>query len=122
MTIIASLIMRFNSCEEALNSAKKYRNCPKVHFWANNSEVAHIILKVPDDNKFWSDYIREHPESTFGGIDSDLTYLESLIVPQSIEVDYGKVEGNIAPCGSSCNVCPTFGTCSGCPSLSINTL
>jgi len=113
--------MRFNSKEKARASAERFKDCPKVHFWANNDDSAYIILKVPDDQKFWSDFVGENPEKSFGGIEAQITYLDDLFTPESIDVSYEKIEGDTAPCGSMCKTCPTFGTCPGCPALILDT-
>lgn len=121
MVHVATLWMRFASEEEADETGKKYCCCPKVHFWANKGDEAYIILKVPDDNKFWSDYIRDNPKNTFGGEEAQLVYLEKEYSP-SLEISYEKVEGITAPCGACCTTCPAFGTCTGCPALNLDTL
>ena len=112
--------MRFDSAEEAENTGKKYGSCPKVHFWGNNCDESHIILKVPEDNKFWSDYIGSNPEKTFGGTEARLDYIDQ-VHSSKIRISYDKVEGDKAPCGASCITCPAYGECSGCPVLSIGT-
>ena len=63
MTRKAALYMLFESSEKAKVSAERFKLCPKIHFWANCEESAYIILKVPDEQKFWSDYVaRAHVE------------------------------------------------------------
>lgn len=119
MTYTAVLWIRFKSKEDAKKSAERYQECPKIHFWGNKDEEAYIILKVPDDNKFWSDFIKENPESSFGGVEAKLKYLEELFTPKKISVSYAKVEGDVSPCGSKCGLCPSKEKCSGCPSLEL---
>ena len=109
--------MRFESREKASVSARRFRDCPKVHFWANKGEDAYIVLKVPEGGKFWSDYIRDNPEETFGGYSASLTYLTELIKPEKITVDDAKIPGGTSPCGSHCQTCPTLAQCGGCPAL-----
>ena len=120
MTLLAALFMQFESKEKAQISAHRFKNCPKVHFWASNDESAYIILKVPDDQKFWSDFVGENPDKSFGGVEAQLTYLDKLFSPESIEISYNKIEGDNAPCGSKCKTCPTLGVCPGCPSLNLD--
>jgi len=48
----------------------------------NRKDEAYIILKVPEDNKIWSDFIGENPEMSFGGIESSLTYLDDLYITE----------------------------------------
>jgi len=112
--------MRFNSAEEANKAGKKYRMCPKIHFWGNAGNEAYLILKVPDDNKFWSDYIGSKPENTFGGVEARLEYMNTVHSPE-VEITYEKVEGDTAPCGSKCSTCPAYGQCTGCPVLNLGT-
>jgi hypothetical protein len=119
MTHVASFWMRFNSAEEAEKAGKKYGSCPKVHFWGNKDDEAHIILKVPEDNKFWSDYVGENPENTFGGTEARIEYIGAVQSPEPI-ISYDKIEGERAPCGARCNTCPAYGMCSGCPALSLD--
>jgi hypothetical protein len=121
VTSIAALHMRFKTENDAINAAERYRRCPKVHFWGNKGQEAYIILKVPDGNRFWSDFIAKNPELSFGGTSAELVYLDR-IVSEGIEVSYGKIEGDTAPCGSRCRTCPSYGKCSGCPSLNLGTL
>jgi len=111
--------MRFASPEEAEKAATRYSGCPKVHFWGNRGEEAAIILKVPEGGLFWSDYMRDHPGETFGGVEASLAYLEEVYAPGPLEVGCEKVEGDVSPCGSVCRTCPSLGRCGGCPALSL---
>ena len=113
--------MQFESKEKAELSAHRFKNCPKVHIWANNESAAYIILKVPNDQRFWSDFVGENPDMSFGGVEAQLTYLDELFFPESIEVSYEKIEGDTAPCGSTCKTCPTLEVCPGCPALNLDT-
>jgi hypothetical protein len=122
MTLIALLHMTFESSEKSKSSAERFKSCPKIHFWGNCEEKAYIILKVPEDQKFWSDFIEKNPEKSFGGVKAQITYLKELHVPDMITISDEKIEENIAPCGSKCNTCPTLGKCSGCPTLILDTL
>ena len=121
MTLLAALFMHFESKMKARVSAERFKDCPKVHFWANKEEDAYIILKVPEDQKFWSDFVGENPEKSFGGTGAKMTYLDQLFSPESIEISYEKIDGDTAPCGSMCMTCPTRGVCPGCPSLILDT-
>ena len=114
--------MLFESSEKAKVSAERFKLCPKIHFWANCEESAYIILKVPDEQKFWSDFIGRHPEKSFGGIEAQITYLKELFAPELIEIKYYKIDGENAPYGSRCKTCLTYGKCPGCPSLILDTL
>jgi hypothetical protein len=114
--------MRYQSEKEAIYAAERYRRCPKVYFWGNKKKEAYIILRIPEENKYWSDYIAEYPESSFGGVAATLIYLEELFVPTNIEVNYDKIPVDTSPCGSRCRACPSYGQCSGCPSLNLDTL
>ncbi|MFP3951754.1 MAG: hypothetical protein ACLFVP_06425 [Candidatus Bathyarchaeia archaeon] len=60
--------MRFETEEDAREAATRYQLCPKIHFWGKKHEVAYIILKVPEEDKLWSDFIAENPEMSFGGL------------------------------------------------------
>jgi len=111
--------MRFRSSGEAAAAGRRFANCPKVHFWGNRGAEAYIILKVPEGGCFWSDFIRDNPWETFGGVKASLTYLDAVHVPGSLEVSYEKVEGDVSPCGSICRTCPSLGRCGGCPALSL---
>lgn len=120
MTHVAALWMRFGSPEEAEAAALRFKECPKVHFWGNIGAEAYIVLAVDDDGRFWSDYVGEHPETSFGGVKARLTYVE-CIKPTEIRVSHEKRDGEVAACGSRCRTCPTYGTpCSGCPSLDLS--
>ncbi|MBD3206567.1 hypothetical protein GF319_09540 [Candidatus Bathyarchaeota archaeon] len=119
MIHIAFLWMRFKNEEEVKKAALKYKECPKIHFWGNKRDEAYIILKVPEDNKFWSDYIGDNPEMSFGGVEANLVYLDNLYIPKEIEISYEKIEGHLSPCGSICIDCPSSKKCSGCPSLNL---
>ena len=119
MVHIAFVCMRFETEEDAGEAALRFQECPKIHFWGNRKEEAYIILKVPEDKKFWSDFIGENPEMSFGGVEADITYLDELFIPEEIDISYDKVEGNVSPCGSICEDCPSRDKCSGCPSLNL---
>jgi hypothetical protein len=121
MTHIAALFMKFESHKKAKISADRFKLCPKVHFWANSGEAAYIILKVPNNQKFWSDFVVENPEKSFGGLEAQITYLDELVTPEKIEISYEKNMGDVTPCGSRCKTCPTLGVCPGCPALILDT-
>ena len=105
--------------EKATSSARRFKDCPKVHFWANNGKDAYIILKVPQGGTFWSDYIRDNPGATFGGDSASLTYVTELVKPETIKIDDAKIPGDVSPCGSNCSTCPTLSRCGGCPALTL---
>lgn len=67
MDHIAFLSMRFKTEEDAVKAASRYQLCPKIYFWGNKEETAYIILNLLEDNKFWSDFIAEKPQMSFGG-------------------------------------------------------
>jgi len=113
--------MRFKTENDAIEAAERYKRCPKVHFWGNKGPEAYIILKIPEGNMFWSDFIAEHPELSFGGTSAELIYLDT-VMPEGIEISYEKISGDTAPCESRCRTCPSYGKCSGCPSLNLGTL
>lgn len=119
MAHIAFLWMRFKDEPDVKKAAFKYKECPKIHFWGNRREEAYIILKVPEDNKFWSDYIVDNPEMSFGGVEADLVYLDNIFIPKEIKISSHKIEGDLSPCGSICKDCPSREKCSGCPSLNL---
>jgi len=111
------LQMRYKTETDAKQSAERFQKCPKIHFWGNNGKAAFVVLKVPDDNRIWSDYIAGNPEKSFGGFEAELTYLDRVFTPGDIQVSYDKIKGDISPCGIKCKPCPSFGPCSGCPAL-----
>ena len=120
MTHVAALWMRFSSRDKAEAAAHRFRECPKVQFWGNHGAEAYIVLAVDEDGRFWSDYVVEHPETSFGGVEARLAYVEG-IKPTEIRVSHEKTEGDVTPCDSVCRTCPTYGTpCSGCPSLDLS--
>jgi len=120
MTHVAALWMRFDSPEEAEVAALRFKECSKVHFWGNIGAEAYIVLAVDDDSRFWSDYVGKHPETSFGGVEARLTYVES-IKPTEIRVSHEKTEGDDAPCGSVCRTCPSYGEpCLGCPAVELS--
>lgn len=120
MTHIAFLWMQFKIEDDAAKVAIKYQMCPKILFWGNKKNIAYIILRVPDENSFWSDFIAENPSKSFGGIKAEITYLDEMYVPHKESLSYQKVEGNITPCGSRCSDCPSRDKCTGCPSLKVS--
>lgn len=120
MTHVAALWMRFSSRDKAEAAARRFRECPKVHFWGTDGAEAYIVLAVDEDNRFWLDYVRENPETSFGGVEARLTYVES-VKPTEIRVSHEKTEGDDAPCGSGCRTCPSYGDpCPGCPAVELS--
>jgi hypothetical protein len=118
MTHVAALWTRFGSRDKAEAAAHRFRECPKVQFWGNHGDDANIVLAVDNDERFWSDYVGEHPETSFGGIEARLVYVDELFKPEEMRVSHEKRAGEVAPCGSVCRTCPSHGNpCSGCPSL-----
>jgi hypothetical protein len=75
------------------------------------------VLKIPDNNKIWSDYLAENPEKSFGGLEAETVYLDRVFTPDDIEVSLDKIKADTAPCGSKSKECPSYGPCSGCPAL-----
>lgn len=89
-----------------------------MQFRGNHGAEVYIVLAVDEEERFWSDYVGEYPETSFGGVEARLYYVDGLFKPEEIRVSHEKVGGNVAPCGSVCNTCLTYGSpCSGCPSL-----
>jgi hypothetical protein len=119
---VGVLRMRFASAAEAAAAAGRYSACPKVHFWGAKGAEATIILKVPEGGLFWSDYIRDNPGTTFGGVEASLEYLDAVSAPASIGVSREKVDGDVSPCGSACKNCPSLRRCGGCPALNLQQL
>lgn len=118
MTHVAALWMRFGSPDEAGAAARRFKGCPKVQFWGNHDAEAYIVLAVDEDERFWSDYVGEHPDTSFGGVEARLVYFDELFKPEEIRVSHEKRGGDVAPCGSVCRTCPSYGDpCGGCPSL-----
>lgn len=118
VTHVAALWMRFSSPDEAEAAAQRFKACPRVQLWGNRGAEAYIVLAVEEGEGFWSDYVGEHPETSFGGVEARLVYFDRLFKPEEIRVGGEKVEGDVAPCGSVCGTCPSYGDpCSGCPSL-----
>jgi len=118
MTHVAALWMRFSSRDKAEAAAHRFKDCPKVQLWGNHGAEAYIVLAVDGEERFWSDYVGEHPEMSFGGVEAKLAYVDDLFKPEEMHVSHEKVEGEVAPCGSVCRTCPSYGDpCSGCPSL-----
>jgi len=118
MTHVAALWMRFSSPDEAEAAAHRFKECPKVQLWGNRGAEAYIVLTVEEDGRFWSDYVGEHPEKSFGGVEARLVYFDELFKPEEMRVGREKRAGEVAPCGSVCRTCPSYGDpCGGCPSL-----
>jgi hypothetical protein len=60
------MYMEYGSPESAERGAQRYGGCPRVAFWATKGSDAYIVLRVGEDERFWAEYIGEHPENTFG--------------------------------------------------------
>ncbi len=108
------LHMEYDSPESAERSARRYGGCPRVAFWATRGSDAYIILRVGDDERFWAEYIGEHPEKTFGGRKAELVFAENIHRPIP-ELREPEELGDVSPCGSRCATCPYYATCKGCP-------
>jgi hypothetical protein len=120
MTHIAMLWIRFSSRDKAEAAAIRFKECPKVHFWGNHGSEAYIIIAVDEGEKFWSDYVGEHPERSFGGVEARIAYIDGLHKPEDIRVSQEKIKGDISPCGSVCQTCPIYcELCLGCPALEL---
>ncbi len=111
--------MRFKSPGGAEAAGERFSGCPRVHFWGLSGAEAFIVLKVPEGGLFWSDFIRDNPEVSFGGVEARLTYLEVVHVPHEVQIGSEKFEGDVSPCGSVCRTCPSLERCGGCPALSL---
>ena len=70
---------------------------------------------------FWSDFVGENLEKSFGEIGVKLTYLDQLFVPESIEISYEKLDEDTTPFGSICKTCPALEVCPGFPALILDT-
>ena len=121
MTHVAVLWTRFGSRDKAEAAAHRFKECPKVQFWGNHCAEAYIVLAVDNDERFWSDYVGEHPETSFGGVEARLAYVDELFKPEEMRVSHEKRAGEVAPCGSGCRTCPSYGEpCPGCPALELS--
>lgn len=99
------------------------KSAPKVQFWGNHGAEAYITLAVDEDERFWSDYVDEHPETSFGGVEARLAYFDGLFKPEEIQISNEKMAGDAAQCSSMCCTCPSYGEpCPGCPVLDLTYL
>ncbi|MDH5199539.1 MAG: hypothetical protein OEW93_01525 [Candidatus Bathyarchaeota archaeon] len=108
------LRMEYGSPESAERGALRYGGCPRVAFWATKGSDAYIVLRVGEDERFWAEYIGEHPENTFGGRRAELVFAEKIHRP-ILEMKKPEELGDVSPCGSRCTTCPGYATCTGCP-------
>jgi hypothetical protein len=108
------LHMEYDSPESAERGARCYGGCPRVAFWATKGSDAYIVLRVRGDERFWAEYIGEHPENTFRGRRAELVFAEEIHRPIP-ESRMPEELGDVSPCGSRCATCPGYATCTGCP-------
>lgn len=108
------LHMEYDSPEAAEKSVRKYWKCPCVTFWATKGSDAYIILVVPEAERYWAEYVAEHPRQTFGGGKAELVFADKVYRPE-LEMNIPDELGDVSPCGSNCATCPGYSTCTGCP-------
>jgi len=83
-----------------------------VAFWAVDGE-ARVVLHLPEEKRFWAEYIAEHLEKTFGGEVATLTFFDRI--HHSPEPCHPEELIDVSPCGSNCATCPAYESCPGCP-------
>jgi len=110
------LYMEYDSPEEAERYARRFAACPHVAFWATKEGRAYVLLVVPEEDRYWPEYIGEHPRETFGGVKADLVLADKVYYP-NLEMRIPDEPGDISPCGSNCAECPAYlgSSCRGCP-------
>lgn len=115
-TLYGVLYMEYDSPEAAERSARRYGGCPRVYFWATKGSNAYIILTLPEQERYWAEYIGEHPEQTFGGVKADLVFAEEVHTP-GLGMRVPEEPSDVSPCGSHCATCLAYtgGSCVGCP-------
>ena len=115
-TLCGILHMEYDSQEDADRYARRFSGCPRVSLWATRGSDAYIILAVPGRERYWAEYIGDHPEQTFGGVKADLVFAERVHTP-GLGMRVPKELGDVSPCGSHCATCPAYtsDSCVGCP-------
>lgn len=110
------LYMEYESPEAAVKYAKRFGGCPRVYFWATMGNDAYILLAIPERERYWAEYIGEHPEPTFGGVKADLVFAE-IVHTSGYGMRVPEEPGDVSPCGSHCVACPAYtsDSCVGCP-------
>ena len=108
------LCIEYGSSGEAERSVQRFGACPHVVFWAMKENTAYIILTVPEEKRFWVEYIGEHPEQTFGGRTAELVIADRVHTPV-LKIRKPEVQGVVSPCDSNCAECPSYSHCMGCP-------
>lgn len=109
------LHIMYPSREAAERSTERYKDCPHVFFWATEGHDAYVMLALEEEQRFWAEYIRDHPERTFGGTKAELVFAEKVYhLEPSMRIPDGL--GDVSPCDSNCASCPSYGNpCGGCP-------
>ncbi|MGD2201603.1 MAG: hypothetical protein PVJ38_08240 [Candidatus Bathyarchaeota archaeon] len=109
------LSMVYDSARKAARSAQRFSGCPQIMFWGLEGRTSHILLVVPEEKRFWAEYIAEHPASTFGGVEADPVFFDTVFHPLPTIIAPGKLT-DTSPCGSFCSSCPVYcDPCTGCP-------
>jgi hypothetical protein len=94
----------------------KFKNCPYVYFVAKKLREVYGIYMIPENMKWWLDYIEEFPgDETLGLEEVTFIYFDDVRHPNLFEIKLPSKLKEIAPCGSNCGTCPQHGSCPGCP-------
>ena len=97
--------------------AKSYRNCPYVCFMATREKELFAAFFLPEEQRWWIEYVEKKPEETFGLEKAKVTFMDIVNYPNKLRMRLPKRKGKISPCGSDCGSDPLYekGRCLGCP-------
>ena len=97
--------------------AESYRNCPYVYFMATREKELFAAFFLPEEQRWWIEYVEKKPRETFGLEKAKVTFMDIVNYPNKLRMRLPKRKGKISPCGSDCGSDPLYekGRCLGCP-------
>lgn len=115
--ICAFLLGEAKGNAAARKIAESYRNCPYVYFMATREKILFTAFFLPEEQRWWIEYVEKKPRETFGLEKAKVTFMGIVNYPNKLRMRLPKRKDKISPCGSDCGADPVYkkGRCLGCP-------
>jgi len=100
---------------KALETAKRYRNCPYVRLMTTSRKQLFAAYAIPEEQRWWIEHIQSHPEDTLRLKNVSLIFPDHVTYPENLDIQPVSSLQTTAPCGSRCAGCRSYSKCLGCP-------
>jgi hypothetical protein len=115
-SLVAVLLGQAPTGAEAGRLAKRYCVCPYCVSLTANGNTIIGLYKVPQDHRWWLEWVVDHPSETLGLKCAELFFAQQITAASPWSRGAVVAEQDRAPCGADCQECQVYRQkCDGCP-------